>query len=180
MKRVFLLLFLLMVPVLLITFILAVELSDPPAWQIELDKYMVYKGAVLSGTLETRMIDRGAMPWHFSQIMSEAAFGENPHFDTDYGYDGKISPGGSTALPFPPESLWCALLAAETPSPSPSTKADPYVAVVIIAEHQDLSDSAFIVHEVASDHLSLADSLALVGCWSIREEIQFDEAGRWV
>jgi hypothetical protein len=110
--------------------------------------------------------------------MSKAAFGENPHFGTDYGYDGKRNEGGLKSLPFPPEAVWCALLVAD-PQSTDSAYGDPYYLVVFVAEHQDLYNAAFVVHEVASDHIPLVESLSLVGCKTVMEEIQFSEAGRW-
>jgi hypothetical protein len=178
MRRAVLIGILLLAPIILIVFILSVHGGDYQTWEDELDKYKDYKEAVVSSTLKTKLVDRGTMPWHFSRIMSKATFGENPHFATDYGYDGKINEGASTSLPYPPEAVWCALLAADPPSPD-SSIVDPYYVVVLITEHQDQSNAAIVVHEVASDHIPLVDSLSLVGCKSVMEEIQFSEAGKW-
>jgi hypothetical protein len=178
MRRAILIVALLLLPIILIVLILSVQSSDQQTWEVELDNYKLYKEAVISSTLKTKLIDRGTMPWHFSSIMSKAAFGENPHFGTDYGYDGRINEGGSTSLPYPPEAVWCALLAADAQSPD-SSYSDPYYLVVFIAEHKDLSNSAFVVHEIASDHIPLVESLSLVGCKTVKEEIQLSEAGRW-
>ena len=51
MKRALLLAILLATPILLIFTLLAIEESRPDDWQIELDKYMVYREAVVSDTL---------------------------------------------------------------------------------------------------------------------------------
>jgi hypothetical protein len=178
MRKAILVLGLMLVPIILIVSILAIEDSAPQAWEVELDKYLVYKGAIVSSTLTTKLIDRGSMPWHFNSIMSQVAFGENPDFATDYGYDGKRIDGGSTSLPYPPETVWCALLTAD-PQSVDSSFNNPYYLVVFVAEHQDLNNAAFVVHEIARDHIPLVQSLSLVGCKQVMEEIQFSEAGRW-
>ena len=178
MKRALLLAILLATPILLIFTLLAIEESRPDDWQIELDKYMVYREAVVSDTLKTKLVDTGTMPWHFNRIMSRAAFGESPHFETDYGYDGKIIESGSTSLPYPPQSIWCALITND-PSSSDSPTTDKSYSVVIIAEHREHDNIATVVHEVSSDHIPLVQSLAIVGCKKVTEEIQFEEAGIW-
>ncbi|MGB3717911.1 MAG: hypothetical protein WA996_26135, partial [Candidatus Promineifilaceae bacterium] len=125
MRRASLIVSLLLLSIILIVLILAIQNSRPQAWQVELDNYKVYKEAVVSGTLKTRLVDRGTMPWHFSSIMSRVTFGDNPHFGTDYGYDGKINEGGLKSLPYPPEALWCVLLTAD-PQSTDSPYGDPY------------------------------------------------------
>jgi len=178
MKRALFLSILLTLPIILILTLLTVEESRPKAWQIELDKYMVYREAVVSDTLKTKLVDTGTMPWHFNRIMSKAAFGENPHFETDYGYDGKIIESGSTALPYPPQSLWCALITND-PNMGDSPSTGQSYSVVIIAEHREHDNIATVVHELSSDHIPLAQSLGIVGCKKVMEEIQFEEAGVW-
>jgi len=178
MRRAVLIVMLMSLPIVLILLILSIEESSPQAWQVELDKYMVYKGAVVSGTLKTKLVDRGARAWHFSRIMSRVAFGDDPHFGTDYGYDGKRKEGGSTQLPYPPETLWCALLTAD-PQLTDLPYSDPFYTVVIIAEHQEFQNTAIVVHELAGNHIPLVQSLSLVGCREVMEEIQFSEANRW-
>jgi hypothetical protein len=178
MRRAILIVAILLLPIILIVLILSVQSSERQTWEVELDNYKRYKEAVVSSTLKTKLVDRGAMPWHFNRIMSKVAFGESLHFGTDYGYDGKIIEGDSKSLPYPPEAVWCALLAAD-PQSADSSYSDPYYLVVFIAEHHDLYNAAIVVHEVASDHISLLESLSLVGCKTVMEEIQFSEAGRW-
>ena len=178
MRRALLITLLLSIPTILILVLIAIEESKPPPWQVELDKYMVYKGAVVSDTLKMKLVDNGAMPWHFNRIMSRATFGESSYFKMDYGFDGKRVNGGSVALPYPPESLWCALLEADSqPEAVPSGKS-PYI-VVIIAQHEDLQDRVTAVHEISSDHIPLVQSLGIVGCSRVMEEVQFEEAGIW-
>jgi hypothetical protein len=178
MRKAILIVVLLLLPIILIVLILSIQSSHRQTWEVELDNYKLYKEAVISSTLKIKLVDRGTMPWHFSSIMSKAAFGENPHFGTDYGYDGKNNEAGLTSLPYPPEAVWCALLAAD-PQSAGSSYSDPYYFVVFIAEHKELANIAFVVHEVASDHIPLVKSLSLVGCKTVMEEIQLSEAGRW-
>ena len=128
--------------------------------------------------MKTKLVDTGTMPWHFNRVMSKAAFGEDPHFATDYGYDGKIIESGSTTLPYPPQSVWCALITNDS-SLGDLQSTGPSYSVVIIAEHREHDNIATVVHELSSDHIPLAQSLAIVGCKKVMEEIQFEEAGVW-
>lgn len=177
-RRSLLLAFLLSLPVLLILALLAAEENRPQAWQAELDRYIVYRQAVVSDTLKTKVVDEGTRPWHFDAIMSRATFGENPFFQTDYGYDGKSLEGAPASLPYPPQSLWCALVTSTGQDASAPHSGATY-SVVIIAEHHDLHNVAMVVHEVADAHIPLAESLAMVGCTKVMEEVRFEEAGVW-
>lgn len=178
MKRALFVSVVLLIPIILIVVLLAIQYGQPQAWQVELDKYKVYKAASISSSLTTKRIDRATRPWHFSGVMSEAAFGENPYFGTDYGYDGQRNENGSKPIPFPPEAVWCALLVAE-PQPFETGGREPGYIVVFIAEHHDLYNAALVVHESANDHISLPESLSLVGCKTVLEEIQFSQASWW-
>jgi hypothetical protein len=178
MKRACLITVLLTLPVILIVALLIIQDSRPTAWQVELDRYKAYKEASISIGLITKQVDRGTMPWHFNSVMSAAAYGENPYFGTDYGYDGQRHEGGSRSIPYPPEAVWCALLEADPNSPSPVI-GEPVYVVAFVAEHQDMYNAAFVVHEAASARIPLVEILSLVGCHNVREEIQFSEASRW-
>jgi hypothetical protein len=74
--------------------------------------------------------------------------------------------------------VWCALLVAE-PQPFETGGREPGYIVVFIAEHHDLYNAALVVHESANDHISLPESLSLVGCKTVLEEIQFSQASWW-
>ena len=178
MKRVILITILLTLPIILILGLIAVEESKPDAWKVELDKYLDYRGSVVSDTLKTKIVDVGVMPWHFNRVMSMASFGESPFFDTDYGYDGKSIDGESAELPYPPQAVWCALVTKEGAA-GVSRPGDPSYSVVIVARHHDEENTAMVVHELSSRHIPLAQSLAIIGCQKVMEEIQFEEAAVW-
>jgi hypothetical protein len=178
MKRVILITFLLTLPIILILVMISVEESQPDDWKVELDKYLIYREGVISDTIKTKIVDAGAMPWHFSRVMSSASFGESPFFDIDYGYDGKRTDSDVDPLPYPPQALWCVLVTRDETASHP-VPGDPSYSVVIIAQHQEDDHVATVVHELSSGHIPLAQSLAIVGCSKVVEEIQFEEAAVW-
>ena len=51
---------------------------------------------------------------------------------------------------------------------------------LLLAQHHDGENVATVVHELSNGHIPLAQSLAIIGCRKVMEDIQFEEAAVWI
>jgi hypothetical protein len=107
-------------------------LAFPTAAQDELDIYLDHLiSNSPAGTRQAEIVtlDRARRPWNLTADRTFPVFGAARYYQTDSRYDWPTvaletpiwsehvvtsSGGNSPALPFPPEEVWCALLADES------------------------------------------------------------------
>ena len=152
---------LLLAAALVVTLLVAIQINRPPAWQLELDKYVDYKDSLSSGTTTVQLVDRAGRPWNFGQDISHATFADSPYYQIDHSYSGRRGP---RPLPFPPEEVWCALLKRD--HHSTDNREEATYSIVFVAEHQDLYNADMVTHEGASDLSTQAfvESVSRIGC----------------
>jgi hypothetical protein len=169
---------------------IANKLTTPP-WKSELNQYIDFKASPPDLPITIQRTIQASQPWKFSAEMSAATFGDCFYFHSSTCYkpdDAKSTPpilfppeGVSYAgdcfhflpntcekpeeaisdpsLPFPPEELWCALLKTSNRGAATSW-------VVYIAEHQNLFNADWIVHESSKsiNDPQLKQDLTIIGC----------------
>jgi len=180
MKRAILLALALLLPAAAVVALLALQVGRPPDWQLELDRYIQRQAALSSETITARFTVRASEPWNLTPEMSRAIYGDSPHYRTDYGYGTEYGAvkdrSGPRALPYPPEHVWCALLAWEgqgTGEPGGETRHT----VVFVAKHRDLYNADLMVHEAATglSTEALAENLYRIGCESLLQQVESDQ-----
>ena len=128
----------------------------PAQAQAVLDEYRQFERSPSALPLAIRETVQAARPQDFTPGMSSGSFGfGSSYFQTTYN---PASPGtGGRALPFPPEDLWCLLLAEDGGS-APQ--------LVFVGLHGDMYRAEWVVHEPAhgSAGQAVAADLSSVGC----------------
>lgn len=152
--------------------LVAMQMNRPPAWQLELDKYVEYKDSLSSGTTTVQFVDRASRPWNLSRDMTHAVFGDGPYYRTDYSYSAE-GRNGPRPLLFPPEDVWCVLLGRDRNSTDDLIEETTYT-IVFVAEHQDLYNADMVIHEGASDLSTQAfvEALSRMGCDSVLAQLR--------
>ncbi len=140
----------------IVAFVVAFYQPGPPErLQTLLSDYLQYQDARLGNVSSVVQIVKAARPGNFTTQMSQTTFGSGVIFHTNLvqpssGYQS------SNPLPYPPISLWCVQLhqsGVDTPS------------VAFIAQHEDLYNSDWVVHESSAGSLTeLNDVLKKLGC----------------
>jgi hypothetical protein len=163
-RRTILLMVALAGPFALAGFLVARQAFMPPEWQAGLDRYVAHKAASSGGAITVQRVERARKPWKFSRDMSGSVFGDGLYFRPDYTFDGEYVGGsGRRPLPFPPEEVWCVLLAQALQE---RDTGEATYSVVFVALHQDLYTADWVLHEVVDDLPAgaLAESLAALEC----------------
>ena len=133
----------------------------PAPAQAALDAYLQFQRSTSAQPLarQAPMYHAGqavqaTRPQGFTPQMSSASFGTGSYFQTTYN---PASPGDGRALPFPPEDLWCLIVAADDGS-APQ--------LVFVGLHGDMYRAEWVVHEPARDPSgqTVAADLSSVGC----------------
>lgn len=137
-----------------------------------LNQYVQYRYS-LSQPATIQRVARSSLPGNFAAAMSLATFGDSVFFRTTQGYQAqpanlpgfptvtpdpngwRFSSVGGRPVPFPPTDVWCVLL-KETDQSSP--------AVVYVAQHQDLYNADWLVHEPVGDAKEITNALSKIGC----------------
>jgi hypothetical protein len=155
------------IPLLLPAIALIVWLSydqrQPPAWQMELEKYIASQERGASMGVTQQAVDRASKPWKFIRSPGFIVYGDTPYYVTDNTYNlDLLESSGRMPLPYPPEELWCVLLRLESVYPYGS----PRLQMVFVARHQDLYNAAWVVHAAIqpADSPELLHTIAVVGC----------------
>ena len=130
-------------------------------WQADLDRYLQYKNADISGGYRVVSAVEARAPWNFTPEMSVLTLGESMHYQTDIDYSDEmpdqedenvLSEGASSGhlipLPFPPEEIWCVFLAGEDVLDEDGL-VEAATDLVLVALHQDLYNADYILHEIA-------------------------------
>ena len=135
--------------------------------------YLRYQESSSQQAGAVQQIMHAARPWNLTPLMSKATFGNSVVYQTTTNYDVPGSFGlRATAtpwprefpsqrhalrpLPFPPVDAWCVLL-RQTGDASPG--------VVFVAQHQDLYNADWILHEPnAESRPELNAIFSSVGC----------------
>jgi hypothetical protein len=95
---------------------------------------------VLTGQMDrfvtVRRIVRAANPGALRPEMSALTYSDSLIFRTSFPLAGSLQPGGR-GIAYPPQEAWCASLTADNQT-GPT--------IVVIARHQDLYNSDWIVH----------------------------------
>ncbi len=134
--------------------------------------YLRYQDSYSHRAGAVQQIVHAARPWNLTPQMSKATFGNSVVYQTATNYDVPGSFGlRATAtlwprefssqrnalrpLPFPPVDVWCVLL----------RQTDKAQRVVFVAEHQDIYNADWILHEPnAESWPELNAILSSVGC----------------
>jgi hypothetical protein len=159
MKKSTLLIIALMLLVVLVVAV-AAEIPDgadlPPGADQRLAEYI---GASFPpGTVTMQAAEQAARPWNFGEEMSHTSFGSSMHFQTDTGPTHTQRLNLST-LYYPPVEVWCLLLEREE-------GAETSYAVVFLAQHVDLHNGDWVIHEIGDDLSSpqFRETLSALGC----------------
>jgi len=116
--------------------------------------YLRYQESSSQQAGAVQHIVHAARPWNLTPQMSKATFGNSVVYRTTTNYDAPGG-GGPRPLPFPPVDVWCVLL----------RQADKAQRVVFVAEHHDLYNADWILHEPnAESRPELNAILSSVGC----------------
>jgi hypothetical protein len=132
-------------------------------WRAELDRYVRYRNAAMSGTIEVVSDRQATRPMAFDRTMSGLTFGDTAAFQTTYAYTSLAS-RGYTALPFPPTDVWCVRLTQRRGLEGGSEETT--APVVFVARHSNLYNADWVTHEPLGD-TSAADldaMMATLGC----------------
>jgi hypothetical protein len=110
------------------------------------------------GTVTMQTAERATRPWNFGEEMSSTSFGSSVHFQTDTG-PTQTQRLNLSALYYPPVEIWCLLLEREE-------GAEISYAVVFLAQHVDLHNGDWLIHEAGDDLSSpqFRETLSAVGC----------------
>lgn len=152
MRRVISLIIPLLVLFVLAAGVIAIEVSRPADWRVELNKYVQYQNSLSPARITVQSVAYASKPGNFSQDMSHAVFGD--------------SVWGGLDLPFPPEEVWCVLLKRDASSNDELGGEMPYK-VVFVSHHTDrLWNDDWVVHEGAKALFTheFIESLSLIGC----------------
>jgi hypothetical protein len=122
------------------------EVSQPPAWQAELDRYIAHVRTASGDSITITAIERARHPEAFAREQSRAVFGDDVYYDR--------------FLPFPPERLRCILVQRTHPGKGSRRQ------ILFAAFHQDLYHADWVIHEGASEPFDpdALDRLAVIGC----------------
>jgi hypothetical protein len=161
MKKLLLLFIPFLLPAVALAAWLLYDQRQPPAWQVELGKYIAYQERRAFMQITAQAVDRAGRPWEFGRDPGYMVYGDTPYYVTDFSYQPSAGSGGMP-LPYPPEELWCVLLKLESVHPFGS----PKLQLVFVARHQDLYNAAWVVHAASqpADSPELLHTLAVVGC----------------
>jgi hypothetical protein len=127
----------------------------PAQAQAALDEYQQFQRSLSAQPVAVRQAVEAARPQDFSPQLSGGSFSSSVYFRTTYNYTSRGD--YLRALPFPPEDLWCLLLAESDGSVSQ---------VVFVGLHGDMYKAEWVVHEPAqgSSRQTVAANLSSVGC----------------
>jgi hypothetical protein len=134
--------------------------------------YLRYQESSSQQAAAVQQIVHAGRPQNLTLQMSKATFGDSVYYQTTYGFDApgglgsratatpwprefSSQRGGVRPMPFPPVDVWCVLL----------RQADKAQRVVFVAEHQDLYNADWILHEPSAESQpELNAILSSVGC----------------
>jgi hypothetical protein len=148
------------VAILLGITLIAINSNRSPDWKGDLTRYLQYKNSNIHAEYEIMSTVKARTPWNFTAEMSRGSFGESMYYQTDIRYSmdtpdhetdsilPKTSPKGDLMdLPFPPVEVWCVFLKMEDKR-GDDLPAEESLSIVLVALHQDLYNSDFIIHEI--------------------------------
>jgi hypothetical protein len=156
---------------ILLAIILLRAQTFPDDARVALNQYIEYRYPLSHPPTIQRVVP-SSLPWNFTAAMSHATFGDSVFFQTTHGYQAQTginlpgfptvtpgasnwqSGGGGRPVPFPPVDVWCILLRDEDQSSE----------VVYVAEHQDLYNADWLVHEAAGSSKETNAALSKIGC----------------
>ncbi len=142
--------------------LLIYDARHPQPWQVELDAYLAGHTGVHAAALLT-----AERPAAFDEGMPFRPTGTSSHFRLGpEDPTGRTGETGLGPLPYPPEEVWCVLLATgprnpEGPLPSPGPDN-----VILLVRHADLYAEDWIVYEAppGADRLTVDQALQTIGC----------------
>ena len=141
--------------VFVIVFAAATYQPEPSGLAESVLRAYLYRDLISRRATSIQQMIEATRPGNFTPQMSKATFGSGPYYRTTFS-DRPSADQGSRALPFPPVEVWCALLRQSDSTPP---------RVVFYAQHQDLYNADWIVHEPTAQTLpELNASLAAIGC----------------
>jgi hypothetical protein len=134
--------------IVVLAVLVIIEISRPPAWQVQLDEYIAHCREELGHGVTAVRVERATEPAAFSANASRAVFGDSVY----YSY---------TSWPYPPDKVWCVLAEREY---VPGYK--PREQILFVALHQDLHNADWVVHEGETKPYSASflETLSQMGC----------------
>lgn len=140
--------------VLLVAALLLVNHLTTPQWKVRLDQYLAFQHS--SGEPAYHLVSavQASQPAQFTASMSSESYSESAIFGTSMGV-GEQFISQMLPLPYPPETVWCALL-----------KGDSQQQVVYIALHNSLYNADWVVHipPQAFESPAIQTNLTRIGC----------------
>ena len=149
-----------LVLIVLIAGLVILHIGQTPPWRAELFKYVSNCSASLDEEMRVAYTARARRPHLFDAHVGRTTWGGGRHFQTDHSYSPSEA-YGTSALPFPPERVWCVLV-RRGHLQRESSKGQ----VIFVALHLDLYYAEWIVHEGESEPFSqvFLNSLSQIGC----------------
>lgn len=130
----------------------------PAGVQTRLDQYIASSFAPSQANVLA--VRRAQKPWNFSRALSDRVLGDTVYFQTDDSltWTGRSGP---SPLPFPPQDLWCAILAGQD-----NVSGERAYSIVFVGLHMDMYNGDWLVHETGKDPFTAESEAALshIGC----------------
>jgi hypothetical protein len=152
-KRYFILVFAMVAPLLVLgALALAMYLPGlPGSARSQLDAYLNMKNASARSPLTVLRVQSAAWPWNFTQALSQGSFSDGVYFRPRHTFDNHVS---SQPLAYPPQEVWCVTLSGGVGGQT----------LVLVARHEDLYNSGWVVHDVDGGDQPAAAVAKAVGC----------------
>ena len=146
----------------------------PRGAQAAFDNYIHLRYPSLSQSITVRQVSRASKPQNFADQMSSASYDLGTYFQPTYqppflpltdtptpapvgGVPVSFAPDSSDLIIYPPQELWCVLLAQTAPAKQQ---------VIFVGLYEDMYTARWIIHEThaAASGQELQAMLARVGC----------------
>ena len=159
MKRILVITLALVFPITVVAVLLVVSYTPglPASGQQVLNYYLNDAVANEKPRAELQRITQAHNPSGFVTELYAESFGDGSYFMVSHDMNANLHPGDNVRpLPFPPEELWCAIVAEQPNRPK----------VVLVAHHEDLYKAAWVAHEVPGNPTdeAVTELLMRVGC----------------
>jgi hypothetical protein len=170
------------VTVLLLGSLLFGLLLDPgrrlETWETALDAYLGFAESSFEDDWRVLDSERATSSYRFHRGMSLATYGSGSYYATSVTYGQAIAPSVSLTpnlpglrlpssgrpLPYPPQDVWCVLLAGDQSGRTGDL-------LIFVALHQDLYGAAWVVHEAGDAPFGsdLEADLREIGCAGVAD-----------
>lgn len=127
----------------------------PIGAQAALDNYLRLRDPSLSQSITIRQVSRASKPQNFTDQMSRVSYDLGAYFQPTYqppflpladtptptpvsGVPVSFAPDSGSLISYPPQDLWCVLLAQTAP---------PYRQVIFVGLYEDIYTARWVIHE---------------------------------